>query len=166
MTFRLYRIALTADIEKAFQMGSVNQDDRDVLRFVWVDNIKKDNPNILIYGYARVVFGLNSPFLLNATLKHHISKYQDVDPEFMTKMLNSLYVDDLNSGENCVCDAFSFYQKAKSITSDGGFNLRKWMSNSNELMDQINKSEDTASACESLVKVEDGTYFDYLLSQD
>lgn len=66
--------------------------------------------------------GLNSsPFLLNATLKQHISQYQGVDFKFVTKMLNS-YVNDLNSGENCVTDAFSFYQKAKSITSVGGFN--------------------------------------------
>ena len=38
------------------------------------------------------------------------------------------------------------------------------MSNSNELMDQINKSEDTASECETSVKEENGTYFDYLMS--
>ena len=31
--FRLHRIALTADIEKAFHMVSVNEDDRDALRF-------------------------------------------------------------------------------------------------------------------------------------
>ena len=42
--FRSYRVALTADIEKAFLMISVAERDRDVLRFLWVDNVRKDPP--------------------------------------------------------------------------------------------------------------------------
>jgi hypothetical protein len=42
--------------------------------------------------------GLNaSPFLLNATLKHHVSNYLETDPEFV-KVLESLYVNNLVSG--------------------------------------------------------------------
>ena len=47
------------------------------------------------------MFGLNaSPFLLNATLRHHVSKYNTVDPEFVRKVLDSFYVDDLVTGED------------------------------------------------------------------
>ena len=56
LRFRLHRIALTADIEKAFHMVSVNEDDRDALRFLWVDDIEKDNPNIVVQRFTRVVF--------------------------------------------------------------------------------------------------------------
>ena len=48
--------------------------------------------------------------------------------------------------------------------NDGGFNLSKWMSNSRELMDQINKCEDTTTVCEKSTKEEDETYTDHLLS--
>ena len=42
-----------------------------------------------------MVFGLNaSPFLLNATLRH-VSRYCETDPEFVQKVLESFYVDDL-----------------------------------------------------------------------
>ena len=38
LRFRLFPIALVADIEKAFFMISVNPEDRDVLRFLWIDS--------------------------------------------------------------------------------------------------------------------------------
>ena len=38
-------------------------------------------------------------------------------------------------------EAFEFYKKAKLIMHEGGFELRKWASNSKELMDLINGSE-------------------------
>lgn len=37
--FRSYKVALVADVEKAFLMIAADEKDRDVLRFVWVDNI-------------------------------------------------------------------------------------------------------------------------------
>ena len=69
--FRLHRIALIADIEKAFLMISVAEEDRDVLRFLWLDDINSQLPRIQVLRFARVAFGVaSSPFLLNATLKH------------------------------------------------------------------------------------------------
>ena len=45
------------------------------------------------------MFGLNaSPFLINATLRHHISKFMAVDPEFVKKLIDSFYVDDFVGG--------------------------------------------------------------------
>ena len=56
----------------------VAEEDRDVLRFVWVDSL---NRALMLYWFCRVVFGVNaSPFLLNATLKYYINKY-GADPE-------------------------------------------------------------------------------------
>ena len=53
----------------------MNEADRNFLRFLWFENPKDPNSKIIMYRFCRVVFGLNaSPFLLNATLRHHISK--------------------------------------------------------------------------------------------
>ena len=46
LRFRSYRIALTADLEKAFLMISVVARDRDVLRFLWIDDMTKADPEI------------------------------------------------------------------------------------------------------------------------
>ena len=78
LRFRLHKTALAADIEKAFLMVSVTPGGRDVLRFLWVDDIEKKLPEILILRFTRVVFGVSSsPFLLNATIRHHVEKYKD-----------------------------------------------------------------------------------------
>ena len=74
-------------------MVSVAEEDRDVLRLLWVDDPLKENPSVVVLRFTCVVFGLSSsPFLLNATVKHHVHKYGTEDPEFVLKFLQSLYV--------------------------------------------------------------------------
>ena len=140
--FRSHKIALIGDIEKAFHMISVAEDDRDVLRFLWVDDPGKENPEIEVYRFASVVFGLSSsPFLLNATLKHHISNFENEDPDFVHTFLQSLYVDDVVLGANNVDHAYELYIKSKLRMSEGGFNLRKFASNSKDLKCRIDENE-------------------------
>ena len=140
--FRCHRTALIGDIEKAFLMISVAEDDRDALRFQWVDDPFSEEPKIIVLRFARVAFGLSSsPFLLNATLKHHIMAYVSEDPEFVQKLLQSLYVDDIISGDSDDIGAYKLYKRAKSRLAEGRFNARKFVSNSTKLMSQIQENE-------------------------
>ena len=76
LRFRATKIALTGDVEEAFLMVGIAEEDRDVPRFLWVDDIEK-NPEIVVLRFTGVVFGVwSSPFLLNATLKNHIERYK------------------------------------------------------------------------------------------
>jgi len=62
--FHSYRVALTADIEKAFLMVAVRPSDRDALRFLWIECIDKKEPKVVALRFTRVVFGVSSsPFL-------------------------------------------------------------------------------------------------------
>ena len=107
----------------------------------------KPDSKIVVYRFCRVVFGLNaSPFLLNATLRHHISKYKDVDPDFLRKMIESFYVDDLVTGEKDAGDAFQLYEKSKQRMAEGGFKLRKWLTNDKALRDRIEQNENPSNA--------------------
>ena len=64
LRFRSYKVALVSDVEKAFHMIHVDERDRDVLRFLWINGINAESPEIVTLRYTRVVFGLNcSPFL-------------------------------------------------------------------------------------------------------
>ena len=116
------------------------------LRFLWVSDINKAHPKNVIKRMTRAMFSVTSLlFLLGGTLQHHISKYEEEDPEIMKKLLESFYVDDFNSGEENVEQAFELHLKSKEILSDGGFALRKWSSNSKELLELIRKNEPYAT---------------------
>ena len=45
--FRVQPIALVADIKKAFIMTTVKEEDREVLRFLWVDDVNSAEPKIV-----------------------------------------------------------------------------------------------------------------------
>ena len=59
-----------------------------------MDSIELDDPCTVVYRFCRLVFGLiSSPFVLGATMRHHMSKYVEVDFEFVLEVLRLLYVE-------------------------------------------------------------------------
>ena len=121
LRFRENRIVLVGDIEKAFLNVCVDKGDRDCLRFLWLED-PPDVSKIVVYRFCRVVFGLNtSPFLLNATLRHHITRFAEVDPEFARKLIESFYVDDFVSGGGTSEEVQVLYGKTCTRMSEGGF---------------------------------------------
>ena len=136
--FRAWRVELVPDVMQAFHQINVSEEQNDFLRFIWLEDIFSDNPKLLILRFNRILFGMNSSlFLLNGTLHHHITEYYKEDVEFATKLLESLYVDDVSSGSETTGGGFELYQEAKSCFAQGGFHLRKWASYSTELMHHI-----------------------------
>ena len=118
----------------------MSEDQRDFTRFLWFRDptVDFDELELIVFRFTKLVSGMNVwPFLLNAMLRHHISEYSKEDIEFATKLIKSLYVDDVNTGSNSVVEGFEFYKKAKICLGSAMFNLWKWASNSEELMDLI-----------------------------
>lgn len=146
--FRLHAVVVTADIEKAFLMIVVTERDRDVLRFLWVRNIHDNPPVVQTFKFNRVVFGVScSPFLLNATLQTHLESMQAQNPPLISNLAQSLYVDDLISGGSTDTEAYELYTGAKMILKEGGFNLRKFITNSRELQNRVDQEERCQSFC-------------------
>ena len=142
LRFRTHKVALVADIEKAFLMVSMCEKDRDVLRFIWVDDITKDEPELIHLRFTRVVFGVSSsPFLLNATIGHHLSKYSTVLTGTVKKISRSIYVDDVAYGAETEDLAYDLYTESKSMLKEGGFNLRKFVTNSSVLQKRLDDQE-------------------------
>ncbi|GFX77585.1 integrase catalytic domain-containing protein [Trichonephila clavipes] len=81
------------------------------------------------------MFGVNvSPFLLSATIKHHIENYREQYPA-ATEMLDTcLYVDDVISGADDISQALKVSKDAETIMKNASMKLRKWNSNDQTLM--------------------------------
>ena len=60
LRFRTKRIGLIADIEKAFLQVGLQEQDRDVTRFLWIKDTKTKeiNNNIETYRFTRIPFGI------------------------------------------------------------------------------------------------------------
>ena len=114
LRFRASQVALVGDIEKVFLNIEIHPEDRDCLRFMWINDVNSPEPEVITLRFQRVVFGCNlSPFLLNAVLRHHINKYVEEDPELVRKLTGRFFVDDLVTGGKGVKETLSLYRKAK-----------------------------------------------------
>ena len=137
LRFRLEKIALLADLEKAFLQVGLQPSEREVARFLWLKDISKLdlNGNLQIYRFARVPFGvISSPFLLGATVAHHLKKKENPIAE---KIRKNIHVDNVITGTRTVVEAYDFYVAAKNIFQDASMNLCEWMSNSTEFLSFI-----------------------------
>lgn len=58
LRFRIGKIGLVADIRQAFLQILVTERHRDFLRFLWFDDIEKDDPKLIIMRFLCVIFGV------------------------------------------------------------------------------------------------------------
>lgn len=132
LRFRMNKIGVSADIKKAFLQISVDQEDRDFLKFLWWNNDKQ----ILTYRHTRVVFGVSSsPFLLGAVIDHHLNKtLRGLDAkldvsyskETINKLMCSFYVDNCLTSLNNEQETERFIRESKVIMAKACFELRAW----------------------------------------
>ena len=119
-------------------MIGISKTDRNMLRFLWLEEPSNPNSKLIHLRFTRFVFGLHSsPAILGAVLSHHLEMHKTEEPELVALIESSLYVDDLICGAEDEAQAFKCYSKSKNILAKAGMNLGKWNSNSTELMKRI-----------------------------
>ncbi|KRX34809.1 hypothetical protein T05_137, partial [Trichinella murrelli] len=136
LRFRRFRIGLQADISKMFLQIGLNEQDRDVCRFLWRSRDVQEAPRI--YRFKRLCFGLScSPFLAMCVIRHHVKKYQHQFPEAVNEVLENMYVDDLLFSADEEESASEKVAQLRKMMKLGGFLLTKWASNHNEVLADV-----------------------------
>ena len=156
---RMKMLCITGDIQKAFLQIKVDPRDRDALRLLWYENI--DSRTARQYRFTRVIFGSGpSPYILGATLQKDVSQYADKYPSAADELLKNTYVDDVQSGGDCVEELISFKKEATRIMEEGGFHLHKWHSNIPELEESQRIDNETllSQASSTYAKLVVGTH--------
>ena len=134
LRFRIFTYGLSTDIEKAFLHIGLDKSDREFTRFFWLSNLEDLESEFQVYCFKTVLFGsTSSPFMLDATLHHHLANYNTPVAEDMEE---NIYVYDVFSGCNEEQDAVAYNGEAWSIMKEAHFNLRSWSSNSPSLREQ------------------------------
>ena len=137
LRFRMNKVGLIADIEKAYLQLELKPEERDVTRFLWLKNINVpvSSSNIQEYRFCRVIWGIIcSAFLLACTIYVHLMGYKS---KVAQDLLNSIYVDNLVSGEENTTKAITYYQQTKKIFNAASMNMCKWLSNDKDVMKAI-----------------------------
>lgn len=129
LRFRRGQFGVSADIKKAFLMLELAEADRDMLRFFWFKNGRREE-----FRHCRVVFGVaSSPFLLNAAISD-LLETSDRDPcgelsNTVRILQQSFYVDNCLSSFDTLPDLQKFQEQARALLRRRFFDLRGWMSN-------------------------------------
>ena len=131
--FRLSKIAMVADIEKTFLQIRLQDDAKDVTRFFWLkdrEKLEAEN-NIKMYRFSGAPFGIiSSPFLLAATIDHHLKNCNNDVSETIRK---NIYVDKVIIRTKPCQEAVHLYNVSKQVFKGAAMNLRDWMTNSQTL---------------------------------
>ena len=96
LRFRLFRVGLIADVEKAFHQISIERPDWDMLCFLWF-NEDACKTSTIHYRFCRLPFGLKpSPAILNSVIQKHLAHYSQSYPHVSKLLVDSIRVTSLN----------------------------------------------------------------------
>ena len=131
MRWRSKSVVLVADIRKMYSMILVREEDRDAMRFLWVDR----NNHIQHYRHKVLPFGVRSaPYLAIETVHSHIMKFSEQYPEVTESLLESTYVDDFCTAVESAEEGINTVTASNQIMDAAGMVLTKWKSNNEEVM--------------------------------
>ena len=135
--FRLFPIALTADISKMYRAVELTKSDRDLHRFVW-----RSDPSTQLKDYrmTRLTFGVSaSSFAANMAVKQNAIEHAQEFPLAADVVQKGFYVDDCLTGTDDPESALILQRQLTDLFSRGGFILRKWNSSDPAVLEQIPK---------------------------
>lgn len=135
LRFRKHKIAFTADIEKMYSNIKLDKHHHRFQKIFWREN---ENEPVKEYCLTTVTFGVNSsPSMAVATVKRHAQLKMNEYPEAYQIISKDSYMDDISSGCNDIEKAIRLRKEITRVLAEANFPLRKWASNSKELLKTI-----------------------------
>ncbi|XP_026730678.1 uncharacterized protein LOC113495880 [Trichoplusia ni] len=142
--WRMHAICFASDIQKMYRMVWIDREDADFQRILWRNDPSDD---IKEYRLLTVTFGTASaPYLAIRTLMQLADDEGERFPEAARILREDFYVDDVMSGCDNLKEAVRISQDLKGLLKLGGFELKKWSSNSREFMETIDPNERSSNA--------------------
>ncbi|XP_067214187.1 uncharacterized protein [Linepithema humile] len=135
LRWRMHRLVLVADIAKMYRQIMIHPDDTNYQRIIWRPN--PDQP-VEHYRLLTITYGMASaPFLAMRVLQQLCADEGAQYPLATPILHDSTYVDDILLGGDDVSTIQETRKQLNSLLQSGGFHLRKWTSNYEELLRDI-----------------------------
>ncbi|XP_062556585.1 uncharacterized protein LOC134221410 [Armigeres subalbatus] len=135
LRFRTHRFALVGDVAKMYRMILLNPDDQQLQRIVWRDSAAEP---IRTFALATVTYGTAAaPYLATKCLQRLSDEGQDAYPRAAKIIRKDFYVDDMLSGVDNIEEGKLLIGQIIVLLQSAGFSLRKWNSNSKELLSAV-----------------------------
>ncbi|XP_068247736.1 uncharacterized protein [Palaemon carinicauda] len=133
--FRNHSVAFNWDVEAMYHQVLVNEEHRNLLRFLWFDNHDLDG-NIVQYRMTVHLFGArSSPSVTNYALKATADRFKDKTTEKAAEFIKEdFYVDDGLKSVATVEEAINLAKDSQMICKRGGFHLHKLVANNAEVL--------------------------------
>lgn len=133
--FRKHQVVFVADIKMMFRQTLIHPEDRRYQLILW-----RESPHepIKVYELNTNTYGLrSSPFLAIRTLRELAARDRLNYPRAAAILEQDVYVDDICTGASGVEEGLARRDELIRLLARGGYELRKWMSNSPELMEGL-----------------------------
>ncbi|CAH8464754.1 unnamed protein product [Schistosoma turkestanicum] len=138
LRFRKEAVAVSADVEEMFMQVKVPEGDRGALRYLWWEggNTSKEPSEFQMTSHP---FGAtSSPFCANFAMnKTALSFSSDYEQYVIDAVKNNFYVDDCLISFSSCDQAKRFVTQITELLRRGGFNLKKWVTNSEEVRSML-----------------------------
>lgn len=130
--FRRHQVVFVADIRMMFRQTVIHPHDRRYQLILWRES--SDEP-MKVYELNTNTYGLrSSPYLAIRSLRELADRERVQYPRAAAILEQDLYVDDVCSGATTVSEALARRDELIQLLGRGGYELRKWLSNSPELL--------------------------------
>ncbi|XP_046385606.1 uncharacterized protein LOC124155646 isoform X2 [Ischnura elegans] len=139
LRFRCHSVVFACDIRQMYRQIKIHPDDQHFQLIYW-----RETPTDLVkvFKLTTVTYGVTSaPFLAIRTL-HQLAEDEGAQfPQAARVLKSQTFVDDIIAGADNVQEALTLQHDLTKLLSLGGFQLRKWCSNSDILISHISEDD-------------------------
>lgn len=135
LNWRCHRIVFMGDIKQMYRQIRLHDDDVTFHRILWRDYPAEE---IREYGMKRLTFGTNyAPCGAIQTVRALADANKATHFEAAEIIEKDIYVDDIISGSHDIPSALRLQSEIIQIFKSGCFDVKKWSSNTNELLEAV-----------------------------
>lgn len=135
LRFRKHNFVMAADISKMFLMVLLDPEQRKFQKILWRSDASKE---LKCYELNTVSFGMAaSPWLAIRSLYQLGIDCENINPKVSKIIKQDFYVDDLLTGCDSKTELLQLQKGISKILHNGGFELRKWLTNDQCLQKQF-----------------------------